>query len=92
MEARILPLPSDSLRAAERRGVARGIEQGIEKGIEQGIEQGIGRGRKEGEKTMFNSMVRTMYEKGCSVLQIASLTDNSEEAIKDALRMQGLVS
>ena len=27
MEARILPLPSDSIRAAERRGIQIGIEQ-----------------------------------------------------------------
>lgn len=74
MEARILPLPSDSIREAKREGRAEGRAEG----------------REEGLTSMFNSLIRTMYEKGCSVLQIADLTDHSEEAVRNALCTQGL--
>ena len=74
MGGRILPLPSDTIREAK----------------EEGILEGRAEGRLEGEETMFHSIIRTMYEKGCSVLEIARLTGREEETVRDGLRLQGL--
>ena len=73
MEARILPLPSDSLRAAERRGVARGIQQGIE----------------QGRTDTLNTIYRNLYNKGTSIPDIAETTGQTVDTVTSGLRFQG---
>ena len=88
MEARILPLPSDSLRAAERRGVARGIQQGVEQGIQQGIQLGIEQEHHTYVDTL-NTIYRNLYNKGSSIPDIAETTGQTIDTVTSGLRFQG---
>ena len=80
MEARILPLPSDSLRAAERRGVAQGIQQGIQLGIEQEHHTYV---------DTLNTIYRNLYNKGNSIPDIAETTGQTIDTVTSGLRFQG---
>ena len=46
----------------------------------------IEKGREEGIKEGINNLIRNMYNKNCSVDQIADLTGISQDYIKQALK------
>lgn len=81
MEARILPLPSDSLRAAERRGIEQGIQQGIQLGIEK---------ERHTYMDTLNNIFRNLYNKGNSIADIAETTGQAVDTVTSGLRVQGI--
>ena len=63
-------------------GMIIGEEKGIEKGIVIGEEKGIEKGKKENQL----ETIKTMFEKGASIENIAYLLDLDLEYVKEVLK------
>jgi predicted transposase/invertase (TIGR01784 family) len=72
-----------------KKGEAIGIEKGIEKGMQKGIEQGIEQGRTEGKEEAVREMVFNAQRKGFSIAQIQTITNLSEEKIREIVKNGG---
>lgn len=67
--------------AAEKKGIEKGRELGREEGREEGIEEGLARGKNE-ERV---KIVGNLFSKGMKTVEIAEITQLTEEQVKELI-------
>ena len=77
-------------RLKELRDIQSSITSGFDKGLEIGMNEGMARGKAEGKAEGIQEasriLIKTMYQNGCSLEQIAQLTSISLEEIRKLLQ------
>ncbi len=73
-------------RLKELRDIQSSITSGFDKGLELGMNEGMARGKAEGIQEASRILIKTMYQNGCSLEQIAQLTSISLEEIRKLLQ------
>ena len=73
----------DVLDAVEKRGELRGEQRGEQRGRAAGREEG----RAEGRTEAVTKIVTLLYGQGYMVKEIARMTGENEDAVKDILHL-----
>ena len=74
------------LNAAKKEGHEEGRAEGKAEGLAQGKAEGIEKGIEKGKKENQLETIKTMFEKGASIENIAYLLDLDLEYVKEVLK------
>ena len=78
---------NSQMKSATRRGCEIGFKRGLEEGMQEGKEQGIREGKEQGIQEGKRKIILNMSNSGYPLVEIAKITDMTEETVKEILKL-----